>query len=102
MAISPLPGWRQIYKFCTMFVWSFLAQIDLDPDFASVVKIVVAQMLASRRRLQSTWAPENEQIKLRSAQSLSGTNNVPTKLSDAKFKKSFNTAVRIKFVFYFY
>ena len=85
-----------------MFIWSFLARINPEPDLDSVVDIAIAQMLASRRKLQPNWAPENQNIRLRCAQSLSGVEDVPTQMSNATFKKAFYTAVRIKLFAYIY
>lgn len=64
LAISPLPGWRQIYKFSAMSTWSFQARIDLQVNLNSVVGMAVTQMLVSQRKLLPNWAPEDQTIRL--------------------------------------
>ena len=61
-----------------MFILSFQAQIDLQPDFNSVIGLAITQMLISRRRLIPDWVPEDTTIYLRSAMSETGFVKVKT------------------------
>ena len=82
-----------------MFILSFQARIDLQPDFNSVIGLAISQMLMSRRRLIPDWAPKDATIYLRSATSATGFVEVKTRLDWAIFKRNFYAAVRIQVVF---
>ena len=41
-----LPGWQQLYKFLVMFIWSYQACIELQPNINSIIGITISQFLA--------------------------------------------------------
>ena len=82
-----------------MFILSFQARIDLQPNFNSVIGLAITQMLISQRRLIPDWVPEDATIYLRSATSETGFIEVKTRLDRAIFKRNFYAAVRIQVVF---